>query len=390
MKVGVAGPVAIDPLVGFFRGQVLPNVYSFPLLSNYVLKLIELGHAVTVFCGSDEIESTQWIQGDGILLCITPRRHKRMALDFYRTERRFIAEAMRESDCDLIHAHWTYEFAAAAMQSQKPTLITAHDAPLNILPYYLGDRGSLHWIMRIMLGIKVMHCANYLTAVSPYVAQHIERFFRPRKKIMVVPNGVDPSIARCARKEDMAPPVICSVMTGWGKLKNAQPALKAFALVRQQFPTAKYRIFGTGYEVGGAACTWATTQGLSEGVEFCGKVLFAALMEEIAGSSVFLHPALEESFGMSIAEAMALGVPVVAGERCGAVPYVLNDGQAGLLVDVQSPDAIARALLQLLNDGAKRGELSKAGREFVLSNFTLDKMAEGYLEAYQKILDDQW
>lgn len=392
MKVGIAGPVDMVLLGRFFEGALLPPVYSFPLISRMILELKKRGHEVTIFCASKAVLETQWIQGDGLMLCITPQRRKHAAYDFYRAERRYLIEAMNQSDCELIHAHWTYEFGAAATACNKPSLVTAHDASLSIWPFMLKRKIWLYWSLRILFGVKTAHKAEYLSAVSPYVARQIERWLYPKHRVLITPNGVtEELLVRPVPKVCVDSPwVICSVLTGWGQRKNPKAALRAFARVRVYYPSAEYRIFGNGYEVGGPAQVWAKRNGLDQGVEFCGEVPYEQLMPEIARSTIFLHPALEESFGMGVCEAMALGVPVVAGKKSGGVPFVLHEGAAGVLVDVKLPFAIAEGVLGLLRDENKRREFSTRGREFVSQNFTVSKMIDCYEFAYAAVLDGGW
>ena len=95
-----------------------------------------------------------------------------------------------------------------------------------------------------------------------------------------------------------------------------------------------------------------------------------------------LHTSLEESFGMVLVEAMSYGVPVVAGKYSGAVPWVVEDG--GLLVDVSNLDEIVEASHQLLSDQALYQKISRRALEVVQQRFPIQKIADDYLELYQK------
>jgi glycosyltransferase involved in cell wall biosynthesis len=389
MKIGIAGPVDIRLLAHLFPGKSLPDVYSFPLISKLIIELRKRGHEVTVFCGSHSITETMYVEGNGIKLYICPRR-ARVAYDFYRQERQTLTQAMNDSECEIIHAHWTYEFGVAALASNKKALVTAHDAPLVILSFCLRLRIFPHWFMRTLLGIRVMHTAPHLSAVSPYISRHIEKWYFPKKKVKVTPNGIEEeifSVAKPPERATSAPPVIISAIVGWGNRKNASNALKAFFLFRKEFADAVYRIYGNDYETNGIAHQWAKSKGLDAGVEFCGKVPHDELLNFISESDVLLHPSLEESFGMSVCEAMALGIPVVGGIKSGAVPYVLDYGNAGVLVDVRSPSKIKEALCSLIKDPLSSKELGERGQRFVKANFTLTKMVDRYESVYHEILE---
>ena len=77
-----------------------------------------------------------------------------------------------------------------------------------------------------------------------------------------------------------------------------------------------------------------------------------------------------EGFGISLAEASACGVPVVAG-RSGGIPEAVRDGETGVLVDAERPEAVAEALGRLLDDPALRARLGAAGRRAVETSLQL-------------------
>jgi glycosyltransferase involved in cell wall biosynthesis len=84
-----------------------------------------------------------------------------------------------------------------------------------------------------------------------------------------------------------------------------------------------------------------------------------------------------EGFGYSMAEAMALGVPVVA-SRVGAIPEIVQDGETGLLVDPNDPAQLRRALERLVLEPALRHSLGINGQKRILGRFSAQQMAEEY------------
>ena len=96
-------------------------------------------------------------------------------------------------------------------------------------------------------------------------------------------------------------------------------------------------------------------------------------------ASLLVIPSAEEGFGMPAVEAMACGLPVIAANR-GALPEVLGD--AGLLVDPQSPEALAGAMVRVLDDEALRHELQRRGRARA-AQFRWDVSATRLLEAFR-------
>jgi glycosyltransferase involved in cell wall biosynthesis len=124
---------------------------------------------------------------------------------------------------------------------------------------------------------------------------------------------------------------------------------------------------------------------MNEGVFFHGPIDSKVLLEHLVEMDVLLHPALEESFGMVVAEAMALGIPVVGGTNSGAVPWIV--GRDGLLVDVTKPYEICRALLEIGNEPSLRRTLAQSGCRRIRSLFQRQKIAGEYEVLYHKAIE---
>ena len=395
MRIGIAGPVMLAPFRHRFDGAAeLPNTLSFPLVGHIVEELVRRGHSLTVFAGSTELSSPKQFQGDGVDLHVVPLRKKRAPYDFYRMERRALTNAMRHSSCEFIHAHWTYEFAAAALDSKKLALVTAHDSPPAILRYFILSRYAPFWTARSSLGVWVLRRAQRITTVSPYCRDSIQRWISPTAPISVVPNGIESEILEKGRKRlDDGPPAgpftMATVLQGFQDRKNPKAALAALAILRRQCPGAELHMIGTGYESGGAAEAWARAQGLAAGVRFMGNVSHGELLRYLSDSvHLLVHPAKEESFGMAPLEAMSLGIPVVGGHSSGGVPYVLGGGEAGVLVDVSSPRRIADSVVQLLVHPEKMHNLTHSGWRRASREFTLERTTSLYEAEYAKLLGD--
>ena len=161
-------------------------------------------------------------------------------------------------------------------------------------------------------------------------------------------------------------------------------ALRAFGLLAERLPGAELHVFGHDHGEGEAAQRWWQHSGLTGSVRFFGAVKHEDLLSELAEADVLMHASLEESFGMVLAEALAAAVPVVAGARSGAAPWVI--GQAGSLVDVTRAQDIARELHRLLTDPAESDRLGQLGRAQVRERFCATAVAAAYELEYAKAL----
>jgi glycosyltransferase involved in cell wall biosynthesis len=101
----------------------------------------------------------------------------------------------------------------------------------------------------------------------------------------------------------------------------------------------------------------------------------------MAAADLVVLPSLAEAFGLVLTEALYLGTPVVA-TRVGGIPEIVDDGIDGVLVPPADREAVARAILELLENPDKRLRLAGAGRQKVLTRFRFEDMVRSYEAIY--------
>lgn len=398
MRIGVAGPIDLT-LLAERTGleQWMPATWSFPLTAELVAEFLEHGQQVVVYALSEEVRTPFEVVHGDLLIRILPRRSDGQARtrDFSRIEIAFLQDAMRQDSCDVIHAHWTYEFALAAVASGLPNVVTAHDHPWRVVDYSrhggsdlppirrasVVTRNAARAATRAWMATKAVRMADQVTAVSPSVKQHIERTMRPPRPVIVIPNGVRPTGASPRMGvADAQRPVFACINNGWQNSKNTERAIEALALVRREIPGARLMLIGTDYEAGGPAHAWTKAHNLAEGCSWIGAQPYEDVMRLLREDiDVLVHPGLHEAFGMVLLEAMSVGVPCIGGVQAGGVPFVLAGGHSGVLVDVSSSDALAAALAAVATDVEFYRATSQAGLLDTLDRFRLDKVAADYL-----------
>jgi L-malate glycosyltransferase len=385
--IGMLGPIQLSEL----RNHLPSEVYAGPhpeglggspvnLLCN---ELLARGHRLVVFSLDPSVQREQVFEGPRLKVCFGPFRRNR-ARDFFKEERSYLIAAIKRERPEILHAQWTYEYALAAISSRLPHLVTAHDAPLNVLRHnFIPYR-----MVRTLMAFQACRCAEHIVAVSPHVARQLNRFHFHEKPIETVPNGMPESLfQRERRRRDFCGDIsFATVLNGWRGLKNGEAAIRAFAMVRGTLPGARLLMFGIGHGPEESAARWAREQGLQRGIEFIGLTPHSLLLERLAGDvDILVHPSLEESHCMALIEAMALGVPVIGGESSGSVPWTLEEGACGLLVDVRSPRAIAQGMLRLAGDGVARSALGQKGRDSVRRRFHIENIATRYEAFYEEL-----
>ena len=148
----------------------------------------------------------------------------------------------------------------------------------------------------------------------------------------VVPNFLPSDLGsrqHAANTAGMKTPTIITVSNGFAGRKNVASGLRAFSALREKGIAVEYELVGAELGPGEAAETYARQNGLEEGVRFVGPMTSQETMARIGSAALLIHPALEESFGMTVLESMALGTPVVAGASAGNVPELLDGGACG-------------------------------------------------------------
>jgi glycosyltransferase involved in cell wall biosynthesis len=188
---------------------------------------------------------------------------------------------------------------------------------------------------------------------------------------VVIPNAVD--VARMARSRlEGSPPTIVSV----GRLVLPKSFWHLAAALRQLEPGSfRALVVGQGPQE-------SYLRGI-EGVELLGDR--DDVPDLLGRSDVFVLSTLSEGMPISILEAMAAGLPVVASE-VGGIPEIVVDGETGLLVPPGDADALAGALRRLLDDPELRRRLGAAGRARVEEHFDVARSRRAHLALYERLL----
>jgi len=389
--LGMLGPINVAD----FRNYLYPDSWNDDLpkglggtpVNLLSCELLKRGHKLVIFTLDPSVQDEVTLKGKNLTICIGPfRRARNRALDFFTEERKYLERAIERERPDILHAQWTYEYALAAQSSGLPHVVTAHDAPISIVRLNF----TIYRIIRTLMAYRVLMRAKRVVSVSPYVADHLRRFMLYKGSDEVISNGLSQAIFDIevrARQKDK-PVTFATILNGWGGYKNGQVAIEAFAKHRRTNPQDKLIMFGAGHGPGEAAQLWAASHGNADGIEFVGKQTHEHVLAQLANEiDVLVHPSLEESHGIVLIEAMALGIPAIGGSKSGAVPWTLDEGRAGVLVDVTSADALAAAMTKLATDFEERSECGGKGKAMVLRRFHIKAIADAYENVYRELAD---
>lgn len=259
------------------------------------------------------------------------------------------------ANADVVHIHEplmpTVSLTASRI-GDRPTVGTFHaDAP----PWARKGYAALSPVVR-----KVLGRLDVVTTVSPVARSAIEGVIEAR----VIPNGIDVD----AYGNGESVPGRVAFLGRDDPRKGLDVLLSAWPDIRADHRDASLHVMG------------ASRDTAIDGVKFLGPVGNDEKYAELAEAEVFVAPNLRgESFGIIVAEGMASGCAVVAS---GIPAFIHVLGDTGEIVAPGSEEDLARAVVGLLTDEARRSDLARRSRERV-AVFDGASVAQQYMAAYE-------
>jgi glycosyltransferase involved in cell wall biosynthesis len=295
--------------------------------------------------------------------------------------RKLILEKIAELRPDLVHWHETYGLPAPAQDVPQVYTVHGFDSE-NVVAESVRFAAvkSLLWCVVERMGYA-RH--RHFISINPYVRDKIQTC--SRGKIHEINNPLDRRFFEISRHEERPPRVLC---VGWiNPRKNTHTSVAAFAQALAAGCEAKLVIAGTAKDPAYMARVSAeiAKHGLENHVEFLGHVGHGRLVQELSRASIFLLPSLQENAPMAIAEAMAVGVPVIVSNRCG-MPFMVDHGHNGFLIDPTNARKVGDSLTKLLRNPTQREAFSRHARRTARERYHPDLVVEKTLRAYASIL----
>jgi glycosyltransferase involved in cell wall biosynthesis len=208
-------------------------------------------------------------------------------------------------------------------------------------------------------------------------------------RVFTVPSGVDmgrfsprePSREETERLGVVAGGKVVVTVADFAGRKGYPTLVRAAAKVLSEMPDAVFVLVGGGSE----------RRGVEELVREMGcerSFRFPGYIEDIPGvlstARLFVLPSIHEGTPAALVEAMAMKKPVVA-SRVGGIPEVIVDGVTGVLVEPGDSDALARAIISLLNEPEKAKAMGERARQAVEEKYSFGRMLDRMLRLYRDL-----
>ncbi|MEX0992393.1 MAG: glycosyltransferase family 4 protein [Solirubrobacterales bacterium] len=263
---------------------------------------------------------------------------------------------------DLVHAHYAVPAGDAVLRWRcatgraVPLVVSVHGGDLSYVAAR-SDSGRA-------VAARVLRSAQAVIVNSELTKSGVEALTGELDRLEVVHLGADVVPGEPAKHEH---PTLVTVATLEPR-KNQERVIGALVALRERHPQLRYVIVGQGPDRERLE-QLASRLDVIDRVTFVGEVSHERALAEMARCHLHVMPSRDEPFGVAHVEAMAAGLPAIAGAGTGAQD-IAAVGEGIVLVGPGDDTAIARAIDRLISDPTRRNELGAAARETVRHHFT--------------------
>jgi spore coat protein SA len=321
---------------------------------------------------------------------------------FYLTYALQVAKDLRKENCDIVHLHNFSQFVP---------IIRAFNPKIKIVLHMHCE--WLTQLNRAMIENRLRD-VDLIIGCSEYITEKIRLVFPQfADRCQTIYNGVDVDYFVSRNRYVLANKNGVKRLLFVGRVspeKGLHVLLEAFQEVVKRYPQAQLEIVGSesipriefivalsdNPQISKLSCFYKKTGYLShlkeqvfsfniaDNVTFTGYIPYKHLINHYRQADMLVIPSFSEAFGMSLIEAMACQVPVVA-TGVGGMTEIVEEGKTGLLVESGSAPELAEAILCLLSDEDLGKRMRNAARERAVELFSWERIVEALLHFYKSI-----
>lgn len=346
-------------------------------ITNYVLSLGKAlkkrGHNIYVASSKGNLLSR--FKEEGVTFIPIPINTKSEISPKILFSRSRLIKAIKENNIEIMHANSRTTQVLACLLSRRTGV-----------PYI----STCHGFFKQRFSRRIFPCwGEKVIAISEPVREHLIRDFRVSdKKISVIHHGIDVDCYNLEKKKELGlgeGPVV-GIVARLSDVKGHIYLIEAMKAVLDKVPLAQLLIVGDG-KMKKTLVKLTHQLRLEKSIKFMPSV--ADTREVLSMMDLFVLPSLKEGLGLSLMEAMAKGLGVIASD-IGGIKSLIQNGHNGLLVKPADVRGLSLAILELLNDPRKREELGSNAREFIKNNFSFDKMVTETERIYSECVKQRY
>lgn len=298
-----------------------------------------------------------------------------------------------EDRCGLVYVSALKHEAYAALRAvggRVPVVLRAEEA---------GRGGDCLWQLEANCGRRIkQRCMKAAAFVgrSRAIERELQAAGYPRPRIQYLPDGVPIPPPRCPKAKSTARAMLRETnaaleMPEWAPLalytgrlrpsRGLRYLVAAWGAIVARWPHARLWLAGDGPD---RAALGRQIEALELGARVRLVGVFDTVDELLSAADLFVLPGLEGDVSLSLLEAMAAGLPIVAGETAGA-RAVISDGREGLLVPAADSHALSAAIARLMEQPDLAARLGNAARERATAEFSLARMADEHIALFERL-----
>jgi glycosyltransferase involved in cell wall biosynthesis len=354
---------------------------------------IKKGHTVTILTTAHHDGITTETIGDVKIYYVTPSRPERYSRSWNRACKLKISEIHSSSPIDIIHSQslGARGILSWAKKQKIPVVSTWHGTSLTeISTFFSSARKSpryWHWLLLmparlvrqyISMDLPTRRASAAITLVSPTLEKNMKVF--AKNKVHVIANGIDLPEKPPLRNNRETLHLLC--LGRIEKEKGMHHAVKAMVEFKDE--NIKLDIVGTGPYLDELKVL-ITRLGLEERVLCHGRVDDDELSKLFTLADIYLMPTTrQEGLPLTILEAMANGLPVIASD-IGGISQVIENDEDGLLVKPGNVSELINAIRILKNDEEMRLEFSTAARKTIEDKYSKERMVDETLAVFSSV-----
>ncbi|HHK9917052.1 glycosyltransferase family 4 protein [Enterobacter hormaechei] len=364
--------------VAFVDREAAHSIWS--LIDSIAISLIKRGDEVFYyrFCDSHTRENRAVPNGVKVTDVEVP--FKRSVFDLVSQHCIFanaLGDLLRDHKVDVLHSHFAI-----------PSIVSRWVAKRCKVPVIISTQHELYGSMssHLRLGLRfTQNCCDAVTYISDSVRQSFAPIDRQNGDDVVIKNGIDVLSLEEHRKIHYTTPAVQTVICPgrFVPVKGQATLLNAWPAVLKRFPEARLCLPGAGPDEQKLKQRCQELD-IDTHVDFPGWLPREETLTRIGNAQIMAVPSAQEGFGLVLAEAMALGVPLL----CSDIPVFREvAGDTAGYFPVGEVQCLADAIIRILEQPEQARLKAEAGRERVCRLFDQRNMVAAYLALYDQLLE---
>jgi len=374
MKLAILGPYPDKVDVKDIRGGVEAVVVNMVKgLSRF--KDLE----INIITASHDVDREMNFSINGINVHVVPADKRLGNIRLYSNTRSMIRKKLNEIKPDLVHSHSLGYYTLAALDNkQKRLVVSTHGfADINY-----GLKANIMGIFSSYMSGKCKKGANNIIVNSPYAKKYLSRF--GNKNFYELNNPVSDDFFDIDRDSEEEGRLL--FVGNVSRAKGATVLLKALSILKEKFSGIRLRIAGQirEDEFYSQLIGFIKEKGLGEAIQFLGQLNEAELKEEYEKASIFAFPSQQDVAPLALLQAMAAGKGIVA-TRVGGIPYIIDDGKNGFLIDPKDFNALADKITILMKDHELCRRFGLNAQRKINEEYRIDTITNKLYKIYREV-----